>query len=396
MCFDSAEVVLHPNYVQKLKLIISPDDFTYNSSDLKWTSSNSEVISINDNGTVTAKQIGSATVTVQWNDNSDLIDSCTIYVVDDNDAAIAALQARVDEAQKLYDGSTEGLAIGNYAAGSRGELLAAINDVKAKISAKMSKTDIDACNATLDAALAAFAAAQVGTGSDTDLSTLENVIYIDKVEAVKGHQYTLSVKLKNNVDIQGYQFDLYLPQGISVATDENGKALATLSRARMTDDQNNSFGFNFQTDGALRVLDYFTDRTAFSGTDGEVAQIILNVTDSLKAGDYPVVLKKVTVTSTAEKGYDTKELKSTITVKDYKLGDVNNDGIFNVLDVTATNNYILGLNPESFIKDAADVNKDGEVNVTDLIIMNNRIADGKSIEEQASAKSMIVRELIPE
>ena len=48
------------------------------------------------------------------------------------------------------------------------------------------------------------------------------------------------------------------------------------------------------------------------------------------------------------------------------LGDVNNDGHVNIVDVTCLTDYLLDNAPTVFIKKAADVNKDGEINITDV------------------------------
>ena len=47
-------------------------------------------------------------------------------------------------------------------------------------------------------------------------------------------------------------------------------------------------------------------------------------------------------------------------------GDVNGDGVVNVIDVTMTISYILGQNPADFNAAAADVSGDGVVNILDL------------------------------
>ena len=50
-------------------------------------------------------------------------------------------------------------------------------------------------------------------------------------------------------------------------------------------------------------------------------------------------------------------------------GDVNGDGGVNALDVVATINAVLGINPLP----AADVNKDGSVNALDVVFVINRV-----------------------
>ena len=47
-------------------------------------------------------------------------------------------------------------------------------------------------------------------------------------------------------------------------------------------------------------------------------------------------------------------------------GDVNGDGIVNIVDVTMTISHILGQNPDGFNAEAADVNGDKTVNIVDV------------------------------
>ena len=57
-------------------------------------------------------------------------------------------------------------------------------------------------------------------------------------------------------------------------------------------------------------------------------------------------------------------------VPDILLGDVNNDGIINILDVVSTVNIILG---HAEWIDSADYNSDGVINVLDIVSIVNII-----------------------
>ena len=46
----------------------------------------------------------------------------------------------------------------------------------------------------------------------TDISKLDNVIYIEPMEVRTGTQATISLKMKNTAEIRAFQFDLYLPE----------------------------------------------------------------------------------------------------------------------------------------------------------------------------------------
>lgn len=215
---------------------------------------------------------------------------------------------------------------------------------------------------------------------DTDISSLDNVIYIGNVEGRIGSQMTLSVKMKNNVEVQGFGFDLYLPNGVTVAKDEDGFALVTLSNERTTEKKTNYFDSNIMEDGALRVLASSTGGYTISGTDGEIVQVVVNISKDMEEGDYPIILREIALSDNNSHGYETHYVKSTLTISAYTPGDVNGDGKINVIDFTAIANYILGKTPEGFIEKAADVIVDNKVNVVDLTAVANIILYGKTSE----------------
>ncbi|MDD5508326.1 MAG: FISUMP domain-containing protein [Bacteroidales bacterium] len=57
----------------------------------------------------------------------------------------------------------------------------------------------------------------------------------------------------------------------------------------------------------------------------------------------------------------------------FLCGDVNEDGLVNVLDIISMVNYIMGSNPSPFNMDAADINADEGINVLDIIALVNII-----------------------
>ena len=79
-------------------------------------------------------------------------------------ADIAALNAAISSAQALYDGSTEGSALGQYDAGSKAIFLAAIDAAKAELTG--TQAVVDAAIPVLAAAVVEFGKAKVGPQED--------------------------------------------------------------------------------------------------------------------------------------------------------------------------------------------------------------------------------------
>ena len=59
--------------------------------------------------------------------------------------------------------------------------------------------------------------------------------------------------------------------------------------------------------------------------------------------------------------------------EDFLCGDVNEDGMVNVLDIISMVSYIMGGNPSPFDSDAADINADDGINILDVIALVNII-----------------------
>ena len=224
--------------------------------------------------------------------------------------------------------------------------------------------------------------------NDTDISQYDNVVFFEKAEAFTGKPLTLSLKMNNTKEITGVQCDIYLPEGMTFAKDEDGYYMAELSTERTTASKTNIFDAVLQSDGALRILASSTKSAAFSGNSGEVATIVINVSEDMADGDYPIVIKSIELSDKNGNNYSVSRVKSTVTVASYQPGDVNSDGKVNVADITVIANNILNLPNTAFIEAAADLNGDGKVNVADITCLANLILYGNITGESAGAPAM--------
>lgn len=332
---------------------------------LNWTSSNSAIATVVD-GVITAIGIGSVDINATSTDGSNITVTCKVTVVANKEVAIAELQTLVDNAQSLYDNSSEGESIGQYQSGARAALLAVIRSVKAMINSTMSDEEIVSCTNDITNAVTAFKEKEVKAGEDTDVTKFENVVFFEKAEAATGQQLTLSLMMNNTIAPTGFQCDLYLPAGITVATDDDDFNMISLSTKRTTLQKTNYFDSAEQRDGSIRIMCSSTKNYTFAGNDGEVALVTLNISDDIEEGDYPIVLKNIVISDAAANSYEVDYVKSTLTISSYTLGDANNDSKVNVSDFSAIAGYIMGVPPLTFVEKAADVNTDGKINVSDL------------------------------
>ena len=166
--------------------------------------------------------------------------------------------------------------------------------------------------------------------ANTDVSTLDNVIYISPLEAASNGETQVSIRMKNTVGIRGFQFDLYLPDGMTAVKDGNNRFVSSLSNGRKPAGDQHTLTLSKQPDGAIRFLCGSQYDETFTGTDGEIATLTISIDAGVAVGDYPVYLRNMKLTETdISKFYTTEEVETTVTVTGAADGRV-------VLDETST------------------------------------------------------------
>ena len=199
---------------------------------------------------------------------------------------------------------------------------------------------------------------------DTDISKLDNVIYLEKTEVRPKSTVPLSFRMKNSAKITGFQFDLYLPDGVTAVKSNSGRIRGALSDGRRGQDDEHTLLVLEQDDGAIRFLCEILDTLAFTGTEGEIATLQIKVDEKMECGDYPIVIKNMKLTeSDIKKFYETKYLKSTLVVS--SLGDATGDGKVDISDYRGVANHILRIAQSGFNAAAADIDKNDTIDILD-------------------------------
>lgn len=205
----------------------------------------------------------------------------------------------------------------------------------------------------------------------TDIKQFKDVIYVENTKAFIGKNATLSIRMKHETDVAGFQFNMLLPEGFSIKKISRGEGISGL-------DENDENIYTFKTsdkkDGSRFFLCYSVTNTAMPKGDIEIAKVEVNVPENIEAGEYGVILKK------EEMAFGTESKKvdfvnSMFTVADCILGDVNKDGIITVSDITSLGQYLIDNDDTVINKAAADANGDGEVTVGDITTIATMIIE---------------------
>ena len=190
-----------------------------------------------------------------------------------------------------------------------------------------------------------------------------NALYAEAQTAGLGRTFTMDINLKNEQPVRGVSFSLQLPEGVTIAKDDNGEFLANIS-GRHTDFvypqinyDDESGQYNFATISAL------------TGNDGPVWTLTLQVSDEMAVGDYTINLNKISLTL---ENYETVNVSSsmsrlTIVEKIYRKGDVNDDDDVDIADLVCVVNHVVGIETPVFLEPAADVTDNGKVDISDAV-----------------------------
>ena len=210
--------------------------------------------------------------------------------------------------------------------------------------------------------------------SDTDISKYPNVVYTTPIVQAIGSDFILPIKMKNEVEISSFQFDIILPAGMSFVNDENGNPNIELIEKRSTS-RRHIVSSKMQDNGILRVICFSAQNNVFTGNDGDVLKIPLTISGDMPSGKYQIELSNIRLATAELSEFVVPEVKTTIEITErWKLGDVNDDGVIDIIDVTALVNLVINSNNDyNYNRRAADVNGDGVIDVIDVTALINII-----------------------
>lgn len=227
------------------------------------------------------------------------------------------------------------------------------------------------------------------------LFEIEQAEHLNSIQAfvpslIMGKQATLNMNLTNEDELIAFEFDLQLPDGITIAKDEDEDPIATLgSRA-----SKHSLAVSDKGNGLYHFLCYSNTNKAFSGNEGELLSIELLCDENMAIGTYQATVKNIIFSDLDKNMITLADVTFELEVIDAEPGDVNKDGEINVMDVVEMVAYIMGDGAEGFVFAAADLYPDGAINVMDLVnlvelIMNSSASNAREWTENSMSLSTL-------
>ena len=204
----------------------------------------------------------------------------------------------------------------------------------------------------------------------TNIDDMDNAIYSDKAQGCTGSAGTIAISLKNAQEPIAYQFDLKLPEGVTLKTDDNGDYICRLSDRH--DGHTASVNYDQQY-GMYHVVVSSMQSKPLSDNDGIILTLGIDVADNVNVGDYSFYIKNPKYSIALGSTVNMSETTNVLTVDNFLLGDVNNDGEVDVSDVVCIVNHKIGKPNLVFVEKAADVDFDGEIDIADAVKLVNYI-----------------------
>ncbi len=198
----------------------------------------------------------------------------------------------------------------------------------------------------------------------TSVSATNGFVVAD-IEVMYGNEIVIPVAMTNDQTILAFQTDIFLPEGFSIVIDENHEYLITPS-SRLTDDH---ILMANENDGVVSVVCYTPEGRSIGGNSGDDLFYITVQVPEDASGDYAIYLRTSRLTTGDSTELRIPDTGAVLKVMSYIPGDANDSRTVTVTDIVVAAQYVLQMNPEPFIFEAADMNGDGEVTVTDIMLI---------------------------
>ena len=210
----------------------------------------------------------------------------------------------------------------------------------------------------------AYKAAPIWKEFKETVEAEHNTVYSYDLTAYLGVSTGMDINLQNWDTFTAYQFDIVLPEGITLEKKADGKSIKFTKGKRCAGSR--SISVTARDNNTYRVICISTKNEVITGNDGALLTVYLIANENMGKKTTQAKIENVIMTTPEEKQVNFDPTTVTITTKTLLLGDSNDDTFVNVTDLVATVNYILGRPSDKFNKTAADITKDHVIDIFDV------------------------------
>ena len=222
----------------------------------------------------------------------------------------------------------------------------------------------------------------------TDISQMDNAIYIEPFTARAGDDVQIEVKLKNSQDIAAYSFDLVLPEGVTLEKNVKGKYIYTLDEDRHDD---HSGTINEKDGNVYSVAVLSVSGGEMYGNDGAVITLSMALDESMEEGMYPIVINNARYSLPDGQLVEAGSTTTALTIENVIVGDVNDNGSVDIGDAVCIINHIVGKTNAVFVERAADVNGNGTYGeIGDAVSVVNIIVGKTTVQSARELRTNIL------
>ena len=189
-----------------------------------------------------------------------------------------------------------------------------------------------------------------------------------------GSTAALPIEMVNENDIVAFQCDIYLPQGMGFAKDDDGEYDF---RYAGREGRSHVIESRMQPDGAMRVVGYSTSNAAYKDKQGTLFYVPLTLPSMM--GNYTIRIANILVTEKSLDETPLFDVVSDLYVGASMVGDANSDGRITISDAAVTSAYILGDVVDGFSFTNADVIADGTITLADVSEIVNRVLGAQNV-----------------
>ncbi len=185
---------------------------------------------------------------------------------------------------------------------------------------------------------------------------------VKEVSVVASRQGKVKIELQNNADYRDLQFDITLPEGITLADETNGGSVAI--------ETDHAVGFATQTTaGVVRFVLY--SETGAKLSNNILLEIPVTAAQSFSGTQAATLTNVITSNDAAETSIAIAQ--GDFNFRAVVIGDVTDDGNVDMADDQAMVSFIFNNIPAIFVEEAGDVEENNLVDMADAQSLVSKI-----------------------